>query len=146
MSSATIIKTANDPRASLQSTRDVSAFNLHDPNVRIEEYVYYASITRAEEKLANEEHVRIQGPTSAKSIVLGRFSKGKASGAPASPPATDVTANEKNSGGVTTPPSDGRGHVTDAEWKTASRALRTCGWGSIFYLITTDILGPFSTP
>lgn len=28
----------------------------------------------------------------------------------------------------------------------ASRALRLAGWLSIFYLITTDILGPFSAP
>lgn len=36
--------------------------------------------------------------------------------------------------------------VTEAEWKNASRAVRTAGWSSVFYLITTDILGPFSTP
>ena len=29
----------------------------------------------------------------------------------------------------------------DAEWRQASRALRTTGWGAIFYLICTDILG-----
>ena len=36
--------------------------------------------------------------------------------------------------------------VSEAEWKNASRAVRTAGWSSVFYLITTDILGPFSTP
>ncbi|EPS31970.1 hypothetical protein PDE_06929 [Penicillium oxalicum 114-2] len=34
----------------------------------------------------------------------------------------------------------------DAEWRTAARALRTAGWGTIFYLITTDILGWSQTP
>ena len=34
----------------------------------------------------------------------------------------------------------------DAEWRQASRALRTAGWGAIFYLITTDILGWGQTP
>ncbi|KDQ54669.1 hypothetical protein JAAARDRAFT_135255 [Jaapia argillacea MUCL 33604] len=29
---------------------------------------------------------------------------------------------------------------------TARRALRTAGWTSVFYLITTDILGPFNAP
>lgn len=31
--------------------------------------------------------------------------------------------------------------VTEAEWERASRATRTATWGSVFYLITTDILG-----
>ncbi|KAF2484777.1 transmembrane amino acid transporter protein-domain-containing protein [Neohortaea acidophila] len=29
----------------------------------------------------------------------------------------------------------------NADWRKASRALRTAGWGTVFYLITTDILG-----
>lgn len=33
-----------------------------------------------------------------------------------------------------------------ADWRTASRALRTAGWGSMFYLITTDILDWGATP
>jgi hypothetical protein len=33
--------------------------------------------------------------------------------------------------------------ITDEEWTNASRALRTATRGAIFYLITTDILGPF---
>lgn len=37
-------------------------------------------------------------------------------------------------------------HELDAEWRTAARALRTAGWGTIFYLITTDILGWTQTP
>src|SRR5690349_15423221 len=35
--------------------------------------------------------------------------------------------------------------ITDEEWINASRAARTATWGAIFYLIATDILGPFST-
>jgi len=35
--------------------------------------------------------------------------------------------------------------ISDEEWVTASRAARTATWGAVFYLITTDILGPFST-
>ncbi|KAJ3498815.1 hypothetical protein NLG97_g825 [Lecanicillium saksenae] len=34
----------------------------------------------------------------------------------------------------------------DEEWKTAARAMRTAGWSSIFFLVTTDILGWSSTP
>ncbi|CAP95069.1 hypothetical protein E8E15_001408 [Penicillium rubens] len=46
-----------------------------------------------------------------------------------------------NSGGT----SDGWG-ITETEWEQAQRAGRTATWGSIFYLISTDILGPTNVP
>lgn len=46
--------------------------------------------------------------------------------------------------GTSTP--DNYGAVTEAEWAQAQRAGRTASWGAIFYLITTDILGPYSAP
>ncbi|KAJ5178371.1 Amino acid transporter transmembrane [Penicillium coprophilum] len=36
--------------------------------------------------------------------------------------------------------------ITETEWEQAQRAGRTATWGSIFYLITTDILGPTNVP
>lgn len=36
--------------------------------------------------------------------------------------------------------------VTDAEWRQASRAMRTASWGQMFFLITTDILGWSGAP
>jgi hypothetical protein len=36
--------------------------------------------------------------------------------------------------------------ITSAEREHAYRAFRTAGWISVFYLITTDILGPYSAP
>ncbi len=36
--------------------------------------------------------------------------------------------------------------VDEAERANASRALRLASWVSVFYLITTDILGPFNAP
>lgn len=36
--------------------------------------------------------------------------------------------------------------VSEEEWETAQRAARTASWGAIFYLITTDVLGPFVIP
>ena len=35
---------------------------------------------------------------------------------------------------------------TEEERANASRALRPSSWASVFYLITTDILGPFNAP
>ena len=46
---------------------------------------------------------------------------------------------------TTTNGSTDRWEITDQEWVNASRAARTATWGAVFYLITTDILGPFST-
>jgi len=34
----------------------------------------------------------------------------------------------------------------EEERENASRALRLAGWAAVFYLITTDILGPFNAP
>ena len=100
MSSAAVMRTGADPRASVDlAAEDVRPINLHDPKVPFEEYMYYASITRAEEKIANEEYVRAQGPKSVKSVLMGRFSKGNHSAKlPPSPPATDSPANEKEMG------------------------------------------------
>jgi hypothetical protein len=36
--------------------------------------------------------------------------------------------------------------VSDGEWDQAQRAARTAGWAAIFYLITTDVLGPYTVP
>ena len=36
--------------------------------------------------------------------------------------------------------------VSQEEWAQAARALRTASWSAVFYLITTDILGPGAVP
>lgn len=36
--------------------------------------------------------------------------------------------------------------VTETEWERAQRATRTATWITVFYLITTDILGPYNVP
>lgn len=59
-----------------------------------------------------------------------------------------ATEKEKELGGTESPKGNGNSvmRVTDEEWVQASRALRTATWGAVFYLITTDILGPYSVP
>lgn len=54
---------------------------------------------------------------------------------------TEVGGDEKHIG---SPSSESVGE--DPEWKQAARAMRTASWGTIFYVITTDILGWASTP
>jgi hypothetical protein len=125
---------------------------IHDSSVTFEEYMYYGAITRAEEKAANERYVAAAGPKTFKSVVMNRFSKGQTTEAhsldsPGSP-ADNSSPGEKNGYDekAVAPADRNWGNVSDGEWKNASRAVRTAGWTSVFYLITTDILGPFSVP
>lgn len=120
--------------------------------------VYYASITRAEEKERNARHVEAEGPKTWKNMITNRFSNFKATTVDAALPDSRSSDAEKSTddddddkkdppnpeNGISPPVYDLR--VSEAEWKNASRAIRTAGWSSVFYLITTDILGPFSTP
>lgn len=100
--------------------------------------MYYAEIARASEGASEERYRASRGKTTWKSLVRDRFSKGHVVHTQ-SEPNTSAEKTRSNTGDIVT-------GVTDAEWKRASRAIRTAGWGGVFYLITTDILGPFSTP
>ena len=44
------------------------------------------------------------------------------------------------------PPSEGHIPISSEEYERASRAARTASWSAMFYLMTMDILGPFSVP
>jgi hypothetical protein len=127
--------------------------SIHDPSITFEEYVYWAEITRAEEKAANERYIEARGPRTLKSTIMGRFTRGKdVHDSYDTPPAQSLAGDEKTGLGEKSvvpggsPETAPRSAVTDAEWKRASRAVRTAGWSGVFYLITTDILGPFSVP
>jgi amino acid permease len=52
----------------------------------------------------------------------------------------------KSHGGVEKKASSKEAIISDEEWANASRALRSATRGAAFYLITTDILGPFGLP
>lgn len=125
-----------------------------DPNVSFEEYQYWARIERAEELENNKRYIEKRGPLSFASVIKGRFSKGVHHENKKEAEAARANAlKEQNSGekGTSVPVvQDGAGAspmaVSDEEWKTAARALRTASWGTIFYLITTDILGWSTTP
>lgn len=91
-----------------------------DGHVAFEEHLYYAAVTRAAEA---QRAARESGPTTTTTTTTGR-----------TPPGTSSAGS--GAGAV----------VTEAEWAEASRALRTAGWGSVFYLIATDVLGPSQVP
>ncbi|KAA8575754.1 hypothetical protein EYC84_004858 [Monilinia fructicola] len=117
---------------------------IHDPSISFEEYVYWAEITRAEEKIANEKFITAQGPRSWKSTIKNRFSRTKATPESYdSPPATTLAANEKDGldeKSIVPGESDGspRSAVSEAEWKRASRAVRTAVFHGLLRKWATD--------
>jgi hypothetical protein len=122
-------------------------YNVHltiatNAKVTFEEYVYCASITRAEEKVEHERLGLLAGKKTIKSVMKNRFSKGNISAA--FNVSDDTGYDIKSPSGETEVKKVVE--ITDTEWKTASRSIRTAGWSSIFFLITTDILGPYSVP
>ncbi|KAK8053561.1 transmembrane amino acid transporter family protein [Apiospora saccharicola] len=123
-----------DPRA---DPKDTVAFShtetpVDTQNVTLEEYLHYASITRAEEKVANEEYRANKSPRTWHKTARERFSK-----------PSSGRRDLHNNAVLGQAQVDGD---MEAEWKHASRAVRTAGWGSAFYLIATDVLGPSQTP
>lgn len=113
------------------------------PGVTFEEYRHWAQIERAEEEENNRQYVAERGPMTFTKVIKNRFSKGvhHDNAKKADREAALQGSAEKGSAPVTKP-----GAPTQEEWKTAARALRTASWGTIFFLVTTDILGWSSFP
>ena len=113
---------------------------MHDSAVSFEEYYHYAQKTRELERkqpLDNLEKRTI------KDVIFHRAAKEKDTGT-----ATGASAGSNHSSDEHEKRIDnqnGGSHVviTDDEWANASRMMRTASWGAGFYLITTDILGPY---
>ncbi|KAE8440635.1 hypothetical protein EG329_007001 [Mollisiaceae sp. DMI_Dod_QoI] len=100
----------------------------HDSAVTFEEYHWYARRTREEEKT-------LESPVlNWREIVLRKKTQdGEVKDHSGENHLTaENFANREN-----------RLEITDEEWTNASRAFRTASWGACFYLITTDILGPY---
>ena len=120
------------------------ARKLRDPSITMEEYMHYASITRAD-----SQHEAAFGANtySFGKLSFPGFSKKN------EPPSAAITrdpqvVDEKSGGGVaaeSSSPPISTFAIADEEYVHASRAVRTATWGAVFYLITTDILGPFTT-
>jgi hypothetical protein len=124
----------NSDEENLETSFTVEQAQVHNnPDVLFEEYLYYAQITRAEERAYEGNLINRKDPWSLGGIIKNRFSKGHQH-------VHEVDAVHTGETIVTT--HNNVSTVTDLEWRRASRALRTASWGSIFFLITTDILGP----
>lgn len=78
------------------------------------------------------------------SVLKGRFSKGvhhdnAKRSRNAGTNETEQSSEKSSQIAVPPPPpdaqvADANAQVTDAEWRTAARALRTASWGTIFYV------------
>lgn len=121
-----------------------------DSDVTFQEYQHWAVIEREIEREENRRYKEIRGPLTAKSMITDRFSSGhaekKQNQRRASVEAVAGVDQTAIAGISASSSDDDIMRVTDAEWRQAARALRTAGWGTIFYLVTTDILGWSSAP
>jgi hypothetical protein len=125
---------------------------LHDPNVSFEEYIHFAAITRAEENATSKHDI---GDTTFFSLIVppknlpgqtpvyDNASPKSQNGEKAVEMGSDRRSSSDN---LHNQSYAARSGVSDDEWTNASRAMRTATWAAIFYLITTDILGPFGVP
>ena len=104
---------------------------LHDPAVTFEEYQYYARQTREAEK-------NYEPPKLLWRDILTRNTK---NGVPQDENGAKSHIERLIDRNFAT--KEGRLLISDDEWTNASRAMRTASWGAAFYLITTDILGPY---
>lgn len=106
------------------------ARKLHDPDVTFEEYHYYALQAREEECTKPKPKTSIWREIILRQKPMAHNDLIEAVG--------NITANNVNFANRAS-----RAEITDEEWSNASRAFRTASGGACFYLITTDILGPY---
>ncbi|MCJ1307481.1 hypothetical protein MMC25_001127 [Agyrium rufum] len=106
------------------------ARKMYDSAVTFEEYHHYALKTRALEQEYVSPKLRWR-----QIITRSRDSVEDVNVAEHEnvPDHTEINFAKRNN----------RIEITDEEWSNASRAYRTASWGASFYLITTDILGPY---
>ncbi|KAF6239770.1 hypothetical protein HO173_002316 [Letharia columbiana] len=112
---------------------------LHDKSITFEEYHYYALQSRAEE---DSNHRMVKNGAGTRGF-LSTIIPGKG---PSSLASDEKRNQSMIPADISLSVPDRRASVTEEEWTNASRAVRTATAGAIFFLITTDILGPFGLP
>ncbi|KAL5119101.1 hypothetical protein ACEQ8H_003025 [Pleosporales sp. CAS-2024a] len=103
---------------------------LYDPTVSFEEYIYYAKRTRAD-----QDATAAMTAGHKKSLFKTIF-----------PPKSTEAELHGKMVSLNTNNANQRAVVTDEEWINASKALRNATGMAVFYLLTTDVLGPFGLP
>ena len=95
---------------------------LRNPNVKFEEYLYYARIQREQERRGLDSREREE-------IYQGIAREAESPNGGSATVVGDEKANEKSATSVTIPPPGPA--VTAGAWEFASRAVRNASWGSI---------------
>ncbi|KAJ1026936.1 hypothetical protein NDA16_002229 [Ustilago loliicola] len=116
-------------------------------NVSLEEYMFYAQIQREQEKLYGTAGISVEanaphGPGYLENAKRGsdeKVSQASTFNEPGSKPMVH------NTDASTFDQLDGLSEI-EKESRNAHRAIKTASWVGIFYLITTDILGPYGAP
>lgn len=100
------------------------ARRLHDADITVEEYYYYAQKTREEQK-------GLTSPSLRWAELVKRTKQ------PNDMNTADAAAAnaEKNHTEVNLTDPQVRMQISDEEWSNASRAFRTASWGAAFYLV-----------
>ncbi|KAJ5880434.1 uncharacterized protein N7473_011487 [Penicillium subrubescens] len=134
-----------------------------DPSVTFEEFTYWAKIERELEDVDYRRYTAVTGGGGILGSIKGYFKNNPYEDAKiqesrelqANEQSLQVSEKKANVASNSASNSSDEGAVSpiapppyelDAEWRLAARALRNAGWGTIFYLITTDILGWSQTP
>jgi len=146
------------PEPNVPDARLSTAYAFHmlnDPSILFEEYLHYAKITRKEEKLRERARERTKR-TFWNTITRCFKPNPETDTAQAIEQQSEYVSDEKQSynTAVQAQPFDAFNNlvyshpsqVSDAEWNALSRGVRTVGWSTCFYLITSDIIGPFGIP
>ncbi|KAK0761966.1 hypothetical protein N5P37_004766 [Trichoderma harzianum] len=121
---------------------------MKDSEIPIEEFIYFAKLSRARELSSPSQPGHITASTNATNSGGDAVDQPvKESGGGMAPlNCGDVEhLSRVESKKKPTPEAFAPLDISEGEWTQASRAARTATWVSIFYLITTDVLGPFST-
>jgi hypothetical protein len=103
---------------------------LYDTSVTIEEYMHYAEHTRAD-----QDKNALQESSTKVPLLKVIF-----------PPKSANSELDEKMANLNTNLASNRAIVSDEEWTNASKALRNATAMAIFYLLTTDVLGPFGLP
>ena len=132
---ATVAHDKHDPAPFSTGADIVRTVRQERDPITIEEYMYWASISRNEESMLP----KIKGPV-AKLLASGKSNVARQQTLDRSANATVVEMKDVKTAPTATDA------VSEGEWQQAQRAARTAGWAAIFYLITTDVLGPYTVP
>ncbi|SPO24588.1 related to neutral amino acid permease [Ustilago trichophora] len=115
--------------------------------ISLEEYMFYAQIQREQEKLYGAAGVAVEpnAPNGAGYLEDASEKHISEKTSQHSGSAGGVKPHVNNTDASTFDQLDGLSEV-EKESRNAHRAIKTASWVGVFYLITTDILGPYGAP